>query len=76
MTPVFLFFLVLFYPNVDDFTFKVTAFNGLLYGLLNLIHFFNPDMVWMGVMHIPLLVIPITALLMARAMRDDEALQA
>jgi hypothetical protein len=62
LTPVFLFLLILFYPQVDTFAYRVTAFNGLIYGLLNLTHWFNPDMVWMGVLHIPLLVIPVTAL--------------
>jgi hypothetical protein len=65
VTPVFLFLLVLFYPKVDVFAFRVTAFNGLLYGLFNLTHWFNPDMVWMGVMHIPLLVIPPVAWLIS-----------
>jgi hypothetical protein len=64
VTPVFLFLLILFYPRVDIFVFRVTAFNGLLYGLLNLAHWFNPDRVWMGVMHIPLLIVPLVALLM------------
>jgi hypothetical protein len=76
MTPVFLFFLVLFYPKVDGFAFRVTAFNGLLYGLYNLIHWFNPDTVWMGVMHIPLLVLPITALWMVRGTLGRTALAA
>lgn len=49
---------------MDPFAFRVTAFNALIYGLLNLIHWFNPDMVWMGVLHIPLLVMPLVALLM------------
>lgn len=64
MTPVFLFFLILFYPKVDGFAFRVTAFNGLIYGVFNLTHWFNPDLIWMGVMHIPLLVIPLAALLL------------
>jgi TM2 domain-containing membrane protein YozV len=64
MTPVFLFLLILFYPRVDVLALRATAFNGLLYGLFNLTHWFNPDMVWMGVMHIPLLIIPLVALLM------------
>jgi hypothetical protein len=64
VTPVFLFLLILFYPNVDGFAFRVTAFNGLLYGLFNLTHWFNPDMVWMGVLHVPLLVISLVALFM------------
>jgi hypothetical protein len=65
VTPVFLFLLILFYPRVDAFAFRVTAFNGVIYGLLNLTHWFNPDLVWMGVMHIPLLVIPLVALLVS-----------
>jgi len=65
VTPVFLFLLILFHPQVDPFAFRVTAFNGLIYGLLNLTHWFDPDRVWMGVLHIPLLVIPLVALFMS-----------
>ena len=65
VTPVFLFFLILFYPQVDRFAFRVTAFNGLLYGLYNLTHWFNPDRIWMGVMHIPLLILSLVALVMS-----------
>jgi hypothetical protein len=61
-TPVYLFLLILFYPRVDRFAFRVTAFNGLLYGLYNLTHWFDPDRVWMGVMHVPLLVVSLVAL--------------
>jgi hypothetical protein len=62
MTPVFLFLLTLFYPRVDLFALRVTAFNGTIYGLLNLTHWFDPDRVWMGVMHVPLLVMSLVAL--------------
>ena len=65
MTPVFLFLLVLAYPTVDSFAFRVTAFNGLLYGLFNLTHWFNPDLIWMGVMHLPLLTISLVALVIS-----------
>jgi hypothetical protein len=64
VTPVFLFLLILAYPHVDEFAFRVTAFNGLLYGLFNLSHWSDPDRIWMGVMHLPLLVTSLTALLM------------
>jgi hypothetical protein len=64
MTPVFLFLLILFYPKVDGFAFRVTAFNGLLYGLFNLTHWFSPDTRWLGVLHLPLLIIPLVALLL------------
>lgn len=63
-TPVFLFLLVLFYPKVDAFAYRITAFNGLLYGLFNLTHFFNPQLRWLGVMHLPLLIISLYALIL------------
>jgi hypothetical protein len=64
MTPVFLFLLILVYPNVDRFAYRVTALNALIYGLVNLTHWFNSDLVWMGVMHIPLLMIALVSLLL------------
>jgi hypothetical protein len=65
-TPIFLYFLILFYPRVNGFAYRITAFNGMLYGLLNIQHFFTPGMAWMGVLHIPLLVISAYALLLPR----------
>lgn len=65
VTPVFLFFLLLFTPHADRLALRVTAFNGLLYGLYNLTHWFHPDRVWMGVMHVPLLVLSLVALLIS-----------
>jgi hypothetical protein len=63
-TPVFLFLLVLFYPKVNPFVYRITAFNGLLYGLINMSHFRNPELRWMGALHLPLLVISACALSM------------
>ena len=65
-TPVFLFLLILFYPKVNPFAYKITAFNGLIYGLVNLMHFFYPARRWMGVLHLPLLLISAYALLLPR----------
>ncbi|MGB9777342.1 MAG: hypothetical protein ACPL7C_12500 [Anaerolineae bacterium] len=65
LTPVFLFLLILAWPHVDNFAFRVTAFNGLLYGLFNLSHWAVPERIWLGVMHLPLLVMPIVALVLA-----------
>jgi hypothetical protein len=65
-TPVFLFLLILFYPQVNAFAFRVTALNGLIYGLYNLTHWFDPDRVWMGVMHLPLLILSLVALFLPR----------
>jgi len=65
-TPVFLLGLILIYPNVNQFAFRITAFSGLLYGLFNLTHWFNPDTQWMGFLHLPLLIISIYALILPR----------
>jgi hypothetical protein len=63
MTPVLLFLLILAYPNLDGFAlFRVTAFNALLYGLVNLVHWFSPDRMVLGVMHLPLLLLAMVAL--------------
>lgn len=75
-TPVFLYLLSLFYPHVNGYAYRITAFNGLLYGILNIQHFFTPGMSWMGVLHIPLLVISAYALLLPRLSRRNQGLNA
>ncbi len=66
MTPVLLFLIVLAWPQVDGFALRVTAFNALLYGLFNLANWFDPNTVVVGVMHLPLLVMAVMALLLPR----------
>jgi hypothetical protein len=65
-TPVFLMGLILFHPRVDPLAYRVTAFCGLLYGLFNLTHWFNPATQWMGFLHLPLLIISLYALILPR----------
>jgi len=74
-TPVFLFLLILFYPRVNAFAYRVTAFNGLLYGLFNVTHFFNPELGWMGVLHLPLLIISLYALILPRVTRARKSVR-
>ena len=74
LTPVLLFLLILAWPQVDGFAFRVTAFNALLYGLFNQAAWANPDMVVMGVMHLPLLILGLLALLLPRFAGRREAL--
>jgi len=62
LTPVFLFLLILAHPRVNRFALLVTAFNGLLYGLFNLNHWADPNRIWLGVMHAPLLVLSLVGL--------------
>ncbi|RCK72560.1 MAG: hypothetical protein ANABAC_1908 [Anaerolineae bacterium] len=65
VTPVFLFLLILAYPAVNRFALRVTAFNGLLYGLFNLNWWSNPTARWLGVLHLPLLLLSLAALLLS-----------
>jgi hypothetical protein len=71
-TPVFLFFMILFFPNISTFGFRMTAFNGLLYGILNLAHWFNPTTRWMGFLHLPLLVISIYSIVLSTVVKDGQ----
>jgi hypothetical protein len=72
-TPVFLFLLILFYPKVNILAYKITAFNGLIYGLVNMMHFFHPERRWMGVLHLPLLLISSYALLLPRLSKGEHS---
>jgi len=72
-TPVFLFGLILFYPSVNSFAYRITAFNGLLYGLFNLTHWFSADRRWMGFLHLPLLIISAYALILPRVSKAPKA---
>jgi hypothetical protein len=65
-TPVFLMGLILCYPKVNGFAFRITAINGVIYGLLNMMHWFYPERMWMGALHLPLLLISLYALVYPR----------
>lgn len=67
LTPVLLFLLILAWPQVNRFALRITAFNGLLYGLFNLSHWTVAERMWLGVMHLPLLILPIVALWLTRS---------
>ncbi|PIV55927.1 hypothetical protein COY52_09165 [Candidatus Desantisbacteria bacterium CG_4_10_14_0_8_um_filter_48_22] len=64
--PVFLFFLILFHPKVNVFSLKITSFIGLMYGLVNMQWFFTPGMSWMGILHLPLLILSLYGMLLRR----------
>jgi hypothetical protein len=77
-TPVLLFLLILFSTDPTSILFRITAFNALLYGLFNQVHWLNPDTVWMGFMHLPLLILSLVALLvpyLERLRREKPSLQ-
>ncbi|MBS7279722.1 MAG: hypothetical protein KIH09_07770 [Candidatus Freyarchaeota archaeon] len=75
-TPVFLCLLTLFYPQINELAYKITAFVGIIYGVLNMPHLFSPYTVWMGVLHFPLLFISIYALILSRILKEKLSLEA
>jgi hypothetical protein len=75
-TPVFIFGLILFYPSVNAFAYRITAFSGFIYGLFNLTHWFSDERRWMGVLHLPLLILSLYALLLPRLSKTPPDLPA
>jgi hypothetical protein len=76
MTPVVLAVLALFYPTVNLVVLRVTSFVGLLLGAVNMIVWFvvEPWGWWMGVMHIPLVVISVYGFVLGQR-RSGQSLQ-
>jgi hypothetical protein len=63
MTPVILAVMTLYHPTVNLAVLRVSSFVGMLLGAVNMLVWFVvlPSGWWMGVLHIPLLVISIYA---------------
>jgi hypothetical protein len=78
MTPVILAVLTLFYPTVNAVALRMSSFMGLLLGAVNMIVWFvvEPWGWWMGIMHIPLLVMSTYGFVLGhsgRLMRAEQA---
>lgn len=56
-TPLFLTILTLNLPKVNIVTYRITAIIGVIIGLYNMMNFFNPHTVFLGVVHLPLVII-------------------
>jgi hypothetical protein len=61
MTPVTLAVLILFYPTINQVVLRISSFVGFIFGIINEVMWFAilPAGWWMGVLHIPLLVIAV-----------------
>ena len=79
MTPVILAVLTLFHPSVNRAVLRVSSFVGIIFGAVNMAVWFfvKPSGWWMGVLHIPLLVVSVYAFVLAhlRVKRGTEELQ-
>ncbi len=56
-TPLFLTIMTLNLPNVNVVTYRITAIIGVIIGLYNMMNFFNPHTIFLGVVHLPLVII-------------------
>ena len=56
-TPAFLTILTLNLPKVNIVTYRITAIVGFIIGIYNMFNFFNPRTVWLGFVHLPLVII-------------------
>ena len=67
ITPVILSCLLMYYPSVNQVTLRVMSFAGLYFGILNMITWFvlNTDFWWMGILHLPLMIISLVAFLLS-----------
>jgi len=67
MTPVVLAVLTLFHPAFNLAALRVSSFAGMLFGAVNMIVWFAVESWgwWMGMMHIPLVVISVYAFVLA-----------
>lgn len=75
MTPVVLAVLILFHPTVNPAVLRISSFAGALLGVVNMIVWFAVESWawWMGVLHIPLVVISLYAFSLAHVKGDGES---
>jgi hypothetical protein len=69
MTPVILAVLIMFHPTVNLAVLRISSFAGMLFGTVNMITWFvlEPWGWWMGVLHLPLVVLSIYAFVISHA---------
>ena len=68
MTPVYLAALIIYYPNINLATLRVTSIVGVIIGFYNiLVNFvwYYELMFWNGILHIPLIVLSVYALILS-----------
>ncbi|MCL6613871.1 MAG: hypothetical protein K6U03_04515 [Firmicutes bacterium] len=68
MVPVYLAVMTVIHPKANLPLMRVTAFAGLITGIMNVLQWFVflPAAWWAGVVHLPLLSVSAYALLLAR----------
>lgn len=72
ITPVIIGVLLLFSDGVDKLTLSIISYVGLLFGIMNILTWFvfNQNNWWMGVLHLPLVIISFLGLIDKRITRQ------
>lgn len=65
MTPIFLTIMILNYPKINIVTLRITSIIGTIIGIYNVFNFFAPKGFWLGIVHIPLIVISVYGLILS-----------
>lgn len=74
-TPLFLTILTLNLPRVNIVTYRVTAIIGVIIGLYNMMNFFNPHTVYLGVVHLPLVSISLYCAILSYKVKSNASNQ-
>ncbi len=69
MTPVYLAVLIFFYPTVNIVVLRVTSAAGIILAIYNVPKLFCSDVMWLGLLHLPLFFLSILGLILS--MRRD-----
>ena len=74
MTPLVLAVLTLFHPTINPAVLRISSFAGVILGVVNMIVWFAVESWgwWMGVLHIPLVVISLYAFVLAHVSGTGE----
>ncbi|MBR4176240.1 MAG: hypothetical protein IKP34_03970 [Bacteroidales bacterium] len=64
-TPLFLTILTLNLPKVNIVTYRITAIIGFIIGCYNMMPFLNPSTVYVGIVHLPLLIISLYCIVLS-----------
>lgn len=71
MTPVFLTIITLNIPKINIVTYRVTAVIGVIIGFYNMMNFRNPNTVNLALIHLPLLIISIYAMIKSYLLKEQ-----
>ena len=74
ITPVIIGMLILFSKNIDKATINIISFVGLSFGIFNMMTWFGFNIKdwWMGILHLPLLIISIYGLRISKIKKGSD----